>query len=353
MFASSVNDGISDDFRFQALMAWLKTCTPNHIQLDFNSPQAIPSDCGARRYFRMSAQIAFTPEIKTLIAVDAPPPEKTQEFIYIRYLLHQAGALVPHIYAADAASGLLLIEDFGNQLYLNTLQQSNDQDIQNLIENAITTLKKWQLLSNENALPTYDEILFQQELQLFIDWFLPHVGNASFVHSIVNQLQPTFDLLVQSARSQAKVVVHRDFMPRNLLVTPSYIRHSGPGVIDFQDAVNGPITYDLVSLLRDAFISWDECLEKEWIKQYWYQARASKLPVDHDMNEFQRQFDWMGIQRHLKILGLFIRLKVRDGKPHYYKDLPRFIKYVQRVSQKYSELQTLYKVIDQLSNQLV
>lgn len=302
---------------------WLKEVLPaTNYQIESAS-----SDASFRRYFRVSLQG------KTWILMDAPPKqEDIKPFIDIATFLYQHGVHVPKIDASDISVGFLLLSDFGNQSYLVQLNE-NSADV--LYHAAIASLINIQLCpTQEIDLLYYDRNLLQQELDLFPQWFLTqHLDIPA-----PDFLQDTFDLLINSALAQPQVFVHRDYHSRNLMHTSV----SSPGIIDFQDAVIGSISYDLVSLLRDCYISWPDDKISDWIQYYLSSAQQHGLLADVSIEQFTQWFDWMGLQRHLKILGIFSRLNYRDNKPNYMNDLPLTLRYVQQISAKYPEFAKLH-----------
>ncbi len=293
------------------------------------------ADASFRRYFRI--QLAAS----TLIAMDAPPPtEDCRPFVKVAKLMAQAGLHVPAVIASDLESGFLLLSDLGIATYLSALDESSADD---LFSDATDALVRWQLASKEGVLPRYDEALLRRELDLFPDWYVGRHLGVKLSAGQRNSLESTFRLILASNLSQPCVYVHRDYMPRNLMVSDP-----NPGILDFQDAVYGPVTYDVASLFKDAFISWDEGRVLDWTVRYWEKARHAGLPVNRDFGEFYRDFEWMGLQRHLKVLGIFARICHRDGKPHYVKDTPRFLGYVRAVAQRYGPLSPLLRLLDEL-----
>jgi aminoglycoside/choline kinase family phosphotransferase len=245
------------------------------------------------------------------------------------------------VQAQDLAQGFLLLTDLGNRTYLGELSGPEAaRNAARLFSDATDALVKWQLASRPGVLPPYDEALLRREMGLFPEWYVQrHLGRT-----VSNEpLEGSFALLVKSALAQPSVYVHRDYMPRNLMLC-----EPNPGVLDFQDAVYGPITYDAVSLVRDAFLSWEEEQVLDWTVRYWEKAKKAKLPVDADFGEFWRAFEWMGLQRHLKVLGIFARINYRDGKPKYLADTPRFVKYALSVCKRYSELGPLARLLEDL-----
>lgn len=293
-------------------------------------------DASFRRYFR-----ATLDDGSTYVVMDAPPDkENCRPFIHVAGLLAEAGVHAPRIHAQDLASGFLLLADLGTQTYLQVLDASNAGP---LFADAIEALVRWQLATRPGELPPYDEALLRREMSLFPDWYVARHRRIELSDEQKNRLEDLFRTLVSSALAQPKVYVHRDYMPRNLMLS-----EPNPGVLDFQDAVLGPITYDVVSLFRDAFLSWDEERVLDWSVRYWEKAKSRGLPVDPDFGEFWRALEWMGLQRHLKVLGIFARINYRDGKPKYLADTPRFIAYARAVGKRYSALAPLLKLLDEI-----
>jgi aminoglycoside/choline kinase family phosphotransferase len=293
-------------------------------------------DASFRRYFR-----ATLGDGRSYVAMDAPPDkEDCRPFVHVARLLQDAGVHAPEVHAQDLGQGFLLLADLGTRTYL---QELTAQNAPRLFEHATDALVRWQLATRPGELPPYDEALLRRELQLFPDWYVARHLQLQLPENEKSVLEDIFKRLVKSALAQPSVYVHRDFIPRNLMVC-----EPNPGVLDFQDAVSGPIAYDIVCLLRDAFVSWDEERVLDWTVRYWERAKRAGLPVDADFGEFWRQFEWMGLQRHLKVMGIFARLNYRDGKPKYLADTPRFIKYARNVSQRYRELAPLAKLLDGL-----
>ncbi len=330
--------------RARAFEQWLATIAPRHA-LDRTSLRLASADASARRYFRVGAHGGSA----TFIVMDSPSAEDSiAAFIHIAALIQDAGLNGPRVLEQDLHHGFLLLDDLGDTPYLAALNRAATEDADALMRDAIAALVQWQLRVDPATLPPYDEALLRRELQLFPDWCV----TREFGHAWSERQQAIWDdisgKLVASALAQPQVAVHRDWMPRNLMVCPR-----NPGVLDFQDAVRGPISYDLASLLRDAFISWDEERELDWAVRYWDQARKAGLPVDPDFGEFWRATEWMGLQRHLKILGIFCRLKHRDGKASYSADLPRFFIYATRVANRYGPLRPLLKLLEPLSGTAV
>ena len=330
----STPDTAAPDNRRAALEQWLGTLRPDY-ELHPETLRPASADASFRRYFRLDAGDA------SLIAMDAPPDkEDSRPFIQVARLLSEAGLNAPRVLEADLAQGFLLLTDLGTTTYLSAL---NEDSASGLFVDAMEALVLWQLASRPGVLPPYDDALLRRELNLFPDWYVArHLG-----HSLSDKqsqvLQRMFDRIVAANLAQPCVYVHRDYMPRNLMVASP-----NPGVLDFQDAVLGPITYDVASLFRDAFISWEEARVVDWVVRYWQKARRAGLPVDSDFGAFWRDFEWMGLQRHLKVLGIFARINYRDGKPHYLADTPRFVGYVRAVTRRYDELAPLARLFDEL-----
>ncbi len=300
------------------------------------------ADASFRRYFRLT-----WPDGGTRILMDAPPDkEDCRPFIHVAGLLAKADLAGPRILDKDLDNGFLVLTDLGRIGYLDALN-ADPSLADTLMRPVLDVLVKWQLSSRASTLPPYDANLLRRELDLFPEWFIGRHLGFELADEDKVMLDRTFKFLINSALAQPKVFVHRDFMPRNLMVVESAERLT-PGVIDFQDAVYGPITYDVVSLFRDAFISWNEEQEIDWVVRYWEKARAAGLPVREDFGDFWREYELMGLQRHLKVLGIFCRLKYRDGKDKYIEDLPRFMNYARKTASRYAALKPLLTLLDTL-----
>jgi aminoglycoside/choline kinase family phosphotransferase len=332
----------ADPARRAAFEVWIDAVARLH-RLEPASLRSASSDASFRRYLRIDRSGAGS-----CIVMDAPPPqEDVRPFVRIAELLRGAGLNAPQVLAADEARGFLLLTDLGSRAYLETLadaEASGDAARSDaLMREAIAALVQMQRGADAAALPPYDDALLRRELSLFPDWCVAR----EYAHAWSDAQRATWaaacDHLVASALAQPVVTVHRDYMPRNLMVA-----EPNPGVLDFQDAVRGPVSYDIASLLRDAFISWDEEREIDWAARYWEAVRRASLPVDADFGEFWRQLEWMGLQRHLKVLGIFCRLKHRDGKPRYSTDLPRFFGYAHKVASRYQALLPLARLLEPL-----
>jgi aminoglycoside/choline kinase family phosphotransferase len=331
-----------DPQREQDFARWLGEIAPRHA-LAPASLRSASSDASFRRYFRVDAGAG-----RSFIVMDAPPPlEDVQPFIVVAALLAGAALNAPRVLEADVPHGFLLLSDLGSKLYLDAMNEAVARGeikyADALMRDAIAALVLWQARADASTLPAYDDALLRRELQLFPDWCVAREHGVSWSAEQRATWDTACDLLVASALAQPTVAVHRDYMPRNLMVAAP-----NPGILDFQDAVRGPISYDLASLLRDAFISWDEEQEIDWAVRYWDAARKAKLPVPEDFGDFWTQLEWMGLQRHLKVLGIFCRLKHRDGKPKYTSDLPRFFRYAHKVADRYNALRPLARLLEPL-----
>jgi len=295
------------------------------------------ADASFRRYFRVTTNTG------TRIVMDAPPErEDCRPFIQVAALLAGAGLNAPQILAQDLARGFLLLSDLGTITYMAALKEAPDR-ADELFSDASDALVRWQLASAPDILPSYDAALLRRELDLFPAWYIERHLNLRLKDTQKNVIEESFALIMRSNLAQPSVYVHRDYMPRNLMLS-----YPNPGILDFQDAVYGPITYDVASLFKDAFISWEEQRVLDWTVRYWEKARRAALPVDADFGTFYSNLEWMGLQRHLKILGIFARLFYRDGKRGYLEDTPRFVAYVRAVCQRYAALKPLLQLFDQL-----
>ena len=344
--SSTTPIGWADTARQVAFERWLVPLAQRYgLDLDTLAPAS--ADASFRRYFRLQGRAG------SMVVMDAPPPhEDVRPFLDIAQRLHDAGLRAPVVHAADVSLGFVLLGDLGHQLYLDALAGADPARADAPMRDAIEALLRWQRHGRIDGLPPYDEALLRRELQLFPDWCVEREHGLSWDDGQRAHWERICAALVASALAQPRVAVHRDWMPRNLMVC-----EPNPGVLDFQDAVVGPVTYDIASLLRDAFISWDEEREIDWAVRWWQGAKRAGLLVGHpmvdDFGECWRALDWMGLQRHLKVLGIFCRLKHRDGKPRYVADLPRFFGYVARVAVRYRELQPLVALIEPMSGPLV
>lgn len=322
--------------RQQQLSNWLSTLYPN---TPFTLAPA-SADASFRRYFR-----ATFADGSTKILMDAPPgQEDCKPFLHVGKLFEDAGTHVPHVYAQDLAQGFLLLSDLGNTTYLQAL---NEQSAPALYSAAIDALIKIQVASRDNIFPAYDETLLRRELNLFPEWYIgKHLG---VVLSPKQQakLEEVFVRILANNLAQPRVFVHRDFHSRNLMVA-----EPNPGILDFQDAVYGPITYDLASLFKDAYIKWEEAEIIDWLIRYWEKARKAGLPVRDDFGDFYRDYEMMGAQRHIKVLGIFARLYHRDGKDGYLKDMPLVMDYLHKACERYIDLKPLLNILLELNVQI-
>jgi N-acetylmuramate 1-kinase len=317
--------------RYNLLQTWLEKRFSGE-QYDI-APAS--SDASFRRYFRVAVRGT------TQIVMDAPPDkEDCRPFIHVAGLMHGAGLNAPQILASDLEHGFLLLTDLGSVTYLNAL---DGDKAHGLFLDAIDALVKWQLATRANELPPYDEALLRRELNLFPDWYVAKHLRLELSAGQRERLEQVFSLILKNNLAQPTVYVHRDYMPRNLMVAAP-----NPGILDFQDAVVGPISYDVASLFRDAFISWDEERVLDWTIRYWERARKAGLPVREDFADFYRDVEYMGLQRHLKVAGIFARINYRDGKPHYLTDIPRFVGYIRHACERYGELRPLLKLLDEI-----
>ncbi len=336
--------------RQEAFEQWLASLQgPWGLQVESLAPAS--ADASFRRYLRIEGR--RDGQACTFIVMDAPPPlEDVRPFVHIAGLIRQAQLHAPEVLACDETHGFLLLEDLGGTLYLQAMQAHPATGpgslADGLMRSALAALVRLQTYVPATELPAYDEQELRRELELFPQWCVSREFGITWTAQEQTHWERVSRLLIDSALAQPAVAVHRDWMPRNLMVA-----EPGPGILDFQDALAGPITYDFASLLRDAFISWEEEQEIDWAVRGWDLARKAGLPVADDFGEFWRQLEWMGLQRHLKVLGIFCRLKHRDGKPAYAQDLPRFFAYATKVALRYRELSPLLKLLEPLSGRQV
>ena len=327
----------SGDPRLTALQKWLTSLQAPALQLTSLRPAS--SDASFRRYFRIDST-----DGNSYIVMDAPPPqEDVSPFIKVADIFGATGVSVPSILAQDIELGFLLLSDLGSTTYLQLL---NPDNAHKLYIDAIDALVQIQMHSAPAVLPEYDRALLLRELMLFPEWYIgKHLG-LTMTEKQTATLNKVFDALLANNLGQAQVYVHRDYHSRNLMV----LQNGNPGILDFQDAVYGPITYDLASLLRDAYIQWDEEVVLDWAIRYWERARRAGLPVNPDIDAFYRDFEYMGLQRHLKVLGIFARLYHRDGKDAYLKDLPLVMEYTRKAAHRYKDLAPLVRLLDELED---
>jgi hypothetical protein len=330
-----------EDIRLQLLERWLDQQLPALFaargwgNVPTGTLTSASSDASFRRYFRWQG------DGHSLILMDAPPPqEDCRPFVKVAERLTEAAVNVPQILAADLERGFLLLSDLGRQTYLDVI---DGQNADQLFDDAVQALLAFQQLPMDAPLPSYDDALLRRELQLFPEWYVQRHLGVELDAAQQAAWQRICTLLIDSALAQPKVLVHRDFMPRNLMLsTPN------PGVLDFQDAVYGPVTYDITCLFKDAFLSWPEVRVRAWLAGYWQQARAAGIPVQAELDEFLRASDLMGVQRHLKVIGIFARICHRDGKPRYLDDVPRFFVYIEAVLARRPELAELAQLFASL-----
>ncbi len=331
-----------DAQRRAAFERWLAAIAARH-GLQPHTLRPASADASFRRYLRIDARAG------SLIIMDAPPPlEDVRPFVQVARSIRAAGLNAPPVLECDSEQGFVLLGDLGGELYLGALQQADAARADALMRDAIGALVHWQLHVPAAELPPYDEALLARELALFPQWCVQREFGLGWGEAESARWHKICRPLIDSALAQPTVAVHRDWMPRNLMVaTPN------PGILDFQDAVRGPLSYDVASLLRDAFISWDEEREIDWAVRWWSEARRSGVPLGEafaaDFGEFWRALEWMGLQRHLKVLGIFCRLKHRDGKPAYAADLPRFFAYATKVASRYAPLRGLLGLLEPMS----
>jgi aminoglycoside/choline kinase family phosphotransferase len=388
--------------RQQQLSEWLHSLFPNE---QFTLAPA-SADASFRRYFRITFQNheendgqdnrreqpdmqGVAQRVGSLIVMDAPPQhEDCRPFLHIAKLFEAAGTHVPHVYAQDLEQGFLLLSDLGNTTYLPVLTGGETGAARTLYGDATDALINIQLASRDNELPPYDEALLMREMRLFPDWYIAKHLNVTLNDAQKAKLETVFARIIANNLAQPRVYVHRDYHSRNLMFIESPLpkplgdttSHStrlqktaakslviplageeaaekgnlltSPGILDFQDAVYGPITYDLASLFKDAYIRWEEAEIIDWLIRYWEQARKAGLPVHNDFSEFYRDYEWMGVQRHLKVLGIFARLYHRDGKDGYLKDLPLVMSYLRAACARYIDLKPLLNLLDTLEPQI-
>lgn len=356
----------TDPAREAAFQAWLARASALHA-LNAASVRLASADASFRRYFRVDRAVGAG----SCIIMDAPPAlENSAPFVKVAALMQDAGLLVPQILAWDEAGGFLLLSDLGTQTLMDVIDRDRPQANAQWYGQATDALIAWQLASKPGVLPPYDEALLRRELALFPDWYLARHKGVAVEGKLREALDHAFGLIVAHNQAAPQVYVHRDFMPRNLMIpaapgsTPS-AQLGGTvetrlgknletrlGVLDFQDAVYGPITYDIASLMRDAFLSWDEDFVLDVTIRYWEKARKAGLmdfeDWHSDFGAFYRSVEWMGLQRHLKVAGIFARLTLRDGKPRYLADAPRFLGYIRATAHRYRQLGPLLHWLDEI-----
>jgi len=326
----------ANDARLQSLSQW----TAKALGTGAFALAPASADASFRRYFRITPVFTWHGH-STLIVMDAPPAqEDCRPFVHVAGLLRSAGLNAPEVLAGDPEQGFLLLTDLGTRTYLTALDAASAPA---LYRDATDALIRWQQATRDPALPPYDEALLARELALFPEWYVGRHLGVTLMPAQHTTLADAFQRILDNNLAQPRVFVHRDFHSRNLMLC-----EPNPGILDFQDAVLGPITYDLVSLLRDAYIEWEEPQQIDWAVRYWERARGAGLPVDADFGAFWRDFEWMGVQRQLKVLGIFARLNHRDGKAAYVDDMPRVLRYLRGACARYRALEPLRRLLDDL-----
>ena len=328
-----------------ACISWLEDLAQTH-GLVLSSLRIASADASFRRYLRVDTQAGAT-----LIVMDAPPDkENCEPFVKVAKLMQLAGLKAPEVLAWHEAQGFMLLTDLGDQTMMSAIDVKNPQANHALYMQAVDALIAWQLSSKAGVLPPYDQALLNRELSLFPDWYLAQHRQIDIQGKMRNTLDSTFKMLVTRNLASPSVFVHRDFMPRNLMMPTG--SDAALGVLDFQDAVYGPVTYDVASLMRDAFLTWEEDFVLDVTIRYWEKARKAGLLDFEDWHQdfgvFYRAVEWMGLQRHLKVAGIFARLTLRDGKEKYLADTPRFIAYIRSTAARYIELRPLLRLIEEV-----
>ena len=340
--------GWPDAAREMAFDHWLKSLAQSH-GLAPDSVCIASADASFRRYFRARTANG------SCILMDAPPDkENNPAFVQIAQLFGQAGLRVPRVLQWDEPHGFMLLDDLGTHTMMQMLETADQPMRHSLFEQATDALLLLQQASRPDILPVYDNALLHRELMLFPQWYVAQHKQVLLDNEQLNRLQTVFERVIAHNLAAPQVFVHRDFMPRNLMVGSTSNASPVLGVLDFQDAVYGPITYDIASLMRDAFVSWDEDVCLDVTVRYWEKARRQGLldfeDWHQDFGAFYRAVEWMGLQRHLKVAGIFARLGIRDGKPKYLADTPRFIAYLRSTASRYRELFPLLRLIDQIED---
>ncbi|WP_312488647.1 aminoglycoside phosphotransferase family protein [Massilia timonae] len=339
--STSVSAALATDPRLAQLNDWL--ASTGLVEVGTGRPASV--DASFRRHFRYDVVPAMQDKLgATLVAMDAPPErENVPAFIHVQGLLFDAGVTVPAIAARNVEQGFLLLGDLGTTTYLARLSSDNAAF---MYSDAVDALLKFQMASQPGVLPEFDRAFILRELNIFPEWYLNRHLGVTLDDKQQAQLDKVFEAIASNVLAQQQVFMHRDFHSRNLM----FLDQGNPGVLDFQDAVYGPVTYDLASLLRDAYIQWDEEIVLDWVVRYWQSAKQAGLPVNPDIDAFYRDFEFMAMQRHLKILGIFCRLNYRDNKSHYMGDLPTVIDYVRKTANRYTELKPLLRLLDALED---
>ena len=332
--------------RSEQLHLWLSQHADKY-QFDLPSLQVASSDASFRSYYRIySASLD-----KTLIIMDAPSPhENCAVFSDIAHLLKEQELHVPEILEQDDQAGFLLQSDLGNTTYYQAVQAELDDSIlQTMYRQALDALVLMQKTPAEH-LPHYDAKRLREEMNLFEEWYVQKYKEDALSDNEKKLLYPALDALAEKNAQEPKVFVHRDFHSPNLMLIKSEQEALNPGIIDFQDALYGPLSYDVASLVMDARTTWEEPQQLDWAIRYWEKARAADLPVPTDFADFHRNYEAMGLQRNLRILGVFARLALRDNKTHYLNHIPRVIAYIRQVANRYSEYAIVARILDRLEN---
>lgn len=338
----------SPDLRLAAVQNWLRQVAPAH-GLDADSLAPASSDASFRRYFRVHGQ-----DGRTAIVMDAPPEhEDCRPFLHVDSLLQDAGLNVPNILAQDLRQGLLLLSDLGEKTYYQAIQDGlDDMRLQALYRQALAALARMQRAAT-TGLPAYDEQRLAQELAIFPEWYAARHCGAELGPQDHEVLQQAFAALIADNVRQPTVLVHRDFHSPNLMLCEEPRHGANPGIIDFQDALAGPLTYDIASLVMDARTTWEEPQQLDWAIRYWEAARAAGIGIAGDFADFHRAYEWMSLQRNLRILGVFARLAYRDGKRHYLLHMDRVNAYVRQVASRYSVFLPLLRLLDRIDDRQV
>ncbi len=331
----------ADPERATTFERWLGELTGPQ-QLHAASLRPASADASFRRYLRIDSDLG------SRIIMDAPPDkENCRPFVQVAGLMAQAGLNVPQILAWDEPLGFMLLSDLGGQTMMQVIDAQKASANLPLYLKAVDALVQWQKASRPDVLPPYDTALLRRELELFPEWYLGRHRGVAVEGKLRETLDWMFSLIIGRNLAWPSVYVHRDFMPRNLMI-PGDAAEPRLGVLDFQDAVHGPVTYDIASLMRDAFLSWEEDFVLDVTIRYWEKARKAGLPVGDDFGAFYTGVEWMGLQRHLKVAGIFARLTLRDGKTQYLADTPRFIAYIRATCSRYIELKPLLRLVDEV-----
>lgn len=332
--------------RSQQLNQWLSAHADKY-QFDFDSLQVASSDASFRSYYR----IYSTALDKTLVIMDAPPPqENCAVFVEIARLLDKQGLNVPKILEQDDTLGFLLQSDLGNTTYYQAVQTGiDDAQLQTIYRDALDALVQMQKTPAEH-LPPYDAPRLRDEMNLFEEWYIQKYCQNELNDAEKQRLYPVLDALAEFNAQEPQVFVHRDFHSPNLMLIKPEDGSRNPAIIDFQDALYGPLSYDLASLVMDARTTWEEPQQLDWAIRYWEKARAAGLPVPSDFGDFHRNYEAMSLQRNLRVLGVFARLALRDNKKHYLDHIPRVIAYIRQVANRYNDYAIIARILDRLEN---